>query len=142
MDEDTSRIYNGITRSYAEWERLPETPHLLCPKVNDDDDEDYANEGPPTTGISAEEKQQRIQDARRRKEVTYDLALLLGISKEQSGGWLDEWTQRTESFLTKCDGCILGYHMHRKAFLKKLRECVASTDWLTYSLPLTDVQDF
>ncbi|KAF3768529.1 hypothetical protein M406DRAFT_250805 [Cryphonectria parasitica EP155] len=122
MDEGTSRIYAGIQSSYAEWDDLPEDAHLLCPKVNDADDEDYQSNGPPTSGITAIEKEQRIKDAKLRKELTYDLSLLLGISKEQSGGWLDHWTERVESFLTRCDGCILGYHMHRRVFLKKLRE--------------------
>lgn len=125
MDEDTSRIYEGITHSYEQWAELAESPHLLCPKINDEDDEDYSSPGPPTTGITVQERQQRIQDAQRRKELTYDLSLLLGITKEQSGGWIEQWTERIESFLTKCDGCILGYHMHRKIFLKKLREYVA-----------------
>lgn len=122
MDPDTNRIYDDITRSYEQWIGLPEKPHLLCPKVEDEDEEDYQSPGPPTTNITAAEKQQRIQDAQHRKELTYDLALLLGISKEQSGGWLDRWQERTELFLTKCDGCISAYHMYRKTFIKKLRE--------------------
>lgn len=123
MDEDTSRIYEKITDSYELWAGLPEEPHLLCPKVNDDDEEDYSALGPQTTtGITLEEKQHRIQDAQRRTELTYDLSLLLGISKEQAGGWIEQWTERIELFLTKCDACILTYHMHRKVFLKKLLE--------------------
>lgn len=123
MDEDTSRIYEKITESYEEWASLPEEPHLLCPKTHDDDEEDYNAPGPQTTtGITLEEKQQRIQGFQRRMELTYDLSLLLGISKEQSGGWIEQWTERIETFLTKCDSCILGYHMHRKVFLKKLLE--------------------
>lgn len=124
MDEDTSRIYEKITESYEQWAGLPEEGHLLCPKTNDEDEEDYTAPGPSTTGITLEEKQQRIQDAQRRTELTYDLSLLLGISKEQSGGWIEQWTERIEIFLTKCDSCILGYHMHRKVFLKKLLEWV------------------
>lgn len=125
MDEDTSRIYDKITESYEQWAGLLEEPHLFCPKINDDDDEDYNDSSPQTTtGITPEEKQQRIQDAQRRTELTYDLSLLLGISKDQAGGWLKQWTERIESCLTECDSCILGYHMHRKVFLKKLLEWV------------------
>lgn len=124
MDEDTSRIYDNILTGFEKWAKLPQDPHLFCPKINDDDEEDYDSPGPPTTQISAEEKQQRIQSAQERKELTYDLSLLLGISKEQVGEWVDDWKQRTETFFVKCDACILAYHMHRKVFLKKLREYV------------------
>lgn len=128
MDEDTSRIYEKITESYEQWAGLPEEPHLLCPKINDEDEEDYSVPGHSTTGITVGEKSQRIQDSQRRTELTYDLSLLLGISKEQSGGWIEQWTERIESYLTKCDACILGYHMHRKVFLKKLLEWVMTLD--------------
>lgn len=122
MDEDTNRIYENISIWYEKWAQLEDGPHLFCPKIDDVDEEDYASPGPPTTGITAEVKQQRIESARERKELTYDLSLLLGISKQQVGHWVDDWIQLTESFFTKCDACILAYHMHRKVFLKKLRE--------------------
>lgn len=123
MDDDTNRIYAKITESYEQWAGLPEELHLLCPKISDEDEEDYSDPGPQTiTGITLEEKQKRMQDFEQRTELTYDLSLLLGISKEQSGGWIEQWTERIEKFLTNCDACILGYHMHRKVFLKKLLE--------------------
>lgn len=122
MDEDTNRIYDRITGSFEEWHSLPDEVHLFCPKIDDDDEEDYQSPGPPVTEITSAEKEKRIQDVQKRKELTYNLSLLLGISKEQSGGWLHQWTDRAESFLTKCDGCILGYHMYRRIFLKNLRE--------------------
>lgn len=122
MDEDTSRIYENISDCYQKWAKLEDGPHLFCPKVDEDDEEDYASPGPPVTEITSKEKQRRIEAARERKELTYDLALLLGISRQQVGDWVDVWTQRVEIHLTRCDACILAYHMHRKVFLKKLRE--------------------
>lgn len=121
-NEETTRIYDGIAKVWTQWQPLDNVKHLLCPKVNDDDDEDYSSPGPPVTDITAEEKAQRIQDAQHRRDLTYQLALLLGIDEDMSIGWLEPWTEGIERCLTKCDSCILYYHMHRKAFLKKLRE--------------------
>lgn len=118
--DDTNRLYEGVTESYQEWINLPEEHHLLCPKTHDDDLEDYASTD-PSSEITTEEKEHRIQEGRRRVELTYDLSLLVGITEEQSSGWKEQWTERTESFLTKCDACILRWHMHRKKFFEKLQ---------------------
>lgn len=122
MDDATSRIYDGLTEAYEKWKHLDQTKHLLCPKVNNEDEEDYASTGPPLTNISVAEREKRIQDAQERLELTYELSLLMGISSEMSVGWLEPWKKDIEKFLSTCDCCILKYHMHRKAFLKKLRE--------------------
>lgn len=120
--DDTDRIYDRIIEVYDEWKHLGSVKHLLCPKIDDEDQEDYDSPGPPITDITAEQKEQRIQDAQHRKDLTYELTLLLGITRHMSGGWIEVWTEGIERNLTKCDACILYYHMHRKAFLKKLRE--------------------
>jgi senataxin len=115
--DDTNRLYEGVTESYQEWINIPEKRHLLCPRTTDDDDSDDE----PSSEIDSEYKEQTIQEARRRVELTYDLSLLLGITEEQSSGWKEQWVERTESFLTKCDGCVLRWHMHRKKFFEKLQ---------------------
>lgn len=122
MDDATERLYDEITAAYEKWKQLDQVKHLLCPKVDDEDEEDYGSSGPPLTNISVAERETRIQDAQERKELTYQLSLLMGISSEMSVGWIDPWKKGTEKFLTTCDSCILNYHMYRKAFLKKLRE--------------------
>jgi senataxin len=119
MDE-TNRLYEGVTESYKEWVIIPAEHHLLCPKLHDEDDEDYRDPG-PSSEITAEEKERRIRDAQRRVELTYDLSLLVGITEEQSSGLKEQWIDRTESFLTKCDACVLHWHMHRKKFFEKLQ---------------------
>lgn len=122
MDDATNRLYDEITAAYEKWGHLDQIKHLFCPKVDDEDEEDYGSTGTPLTNISAAEREQRIQDARERRELTYELSLLMGISTEMSAGWIEPWKKGVEKFLTKCDCCILNYHMQRKAFLKKLRE--------------------
>lgn len=124
--DDTHRIYENILSRYMEWADLPRGPHFFCPKVNDDDGEDYDSPGPPITDITPEEKRERIQCAQRRKALTYDLSLLLGIDQETVGDWIHDWTTRVNACLTNCDSCILAYHMQRKPFLKTLREYVTS----------------
>ncbi|CAN8100170.1 unnamed protein product [Discula destructiva] len=122
MDDATDRIYDDITHAYEEWKLLDPDKHLLCPKINDEDEEDYASPGPPVTAITLAEKAQRIQESQGRRNLTYELTLLLGITHDMSRGWIEPWTEAIERCLTKCDACILNYHMQRKAFLKKLRE--------------------
>jgi senataxin len=115
--DDTNRLYEGVTESYQEWINIPEKCHLLCPKITDDEDSDDE----PPSEIDSEQTVQREQEARRRVDLTYDLSLLLGITEEQSSGWKEQWIERTESFLTRCDGCVLRWHMHRKKFFEKLQ---------------------
>lgn len=115
--DDTNRLYEGVTESYQEWINIPENCHLLCPRTTDGDD----NDDEPYSGIGPKEQERRIEEARRRVELTYDLSLLLGITEEQSSGWKEQWIERTEYFLTDCDGCVLRWHMHRKKFFEKLQ---------------------
>lgn len=122
MSEDTDEIYDAITAAYQEWKDLDKEKHFLCPKVDDEDGEDYTSAGPPVTPITPEEKARRIQESNHRRDLTYKLTLLLGITHEMSAGWLEPWTQAIEHCLTKCDACILNYHMQRKPFLRMLRE--------------------
>lgn len=122
MDDATNRIYDEITAAYEKWKHLDQSKHLLCPKVDDDDEEDYASSGPPLTNISVVEREERIRAAQERRELTYVLSLLMGIAVEMSVGWIEPWKKGIEAALTRCDSCILNYHMHRKTFLKKLRE--------------------
>ncbi|KAJ4408860.1 DEAD-box type RNA helicase [Gnomoniopsis sp. IMI 355080] len=125
MDDATNRLYDEITAAYEKWGHLDQIKHLFCPKIDDEDEEDYGSTGPPLTDISVAERDKRIQDAQERRELTYELSLLMGISTDMSVGWIEPWKKGVEKFLTKCDTCILNYHMHRKAFLKKLRESFA-----------------
>lgn len=119
--DDTNRLYEGVTESYQEWINIPEEHHLLCLRTSDDDDaDDYVSEE-PSSEIASKEKERKIQEGSRRIELTYDLSLLLGITEEQSSGWKEQWVERTESFLTRCDGCVLRWHMHRKKFFEKLQ---------------------
>lgn len=123
MDE-TGRIYDLVTDAYVAWKELEltEGQHMLCPKIGDDDDEDYVAYTLPVTAATIEDKANRTYWANKRVEQTYDASMLLGLSRSVTGDWVDKFVKGIEYWLTKCDTCILYYHMHRRKFLKRLRE--------------------
>ncbi|CAK7209340.1 DEAD-box type RNA helicase [Sporothrix bragantina] len=116
-------VYEEIIASHQELERIPPDTHLFCPRTSDDDQDDYDD---PTAGgasFTPEEKaarQARIDDGRRRLQLTSWASLILGINRDQADRWLGDWIQRTESFLVKCDGCVRAWHMERKALKDRL----------------------
>lgn len=118
--KSADEVYQEIITSYQDLEKLPEGPHLFCPKISDDDEELYS--APKVAGdtVSAEEKQQRISDANQRAKLACWASLILGVDPEKAGSWLVGWKQRVEKFLTNCDACIRGWHMHRKDLLARL----------------------
>ncbi|CAK7202909.1 DEAD-box type RNA helicase [Sporothrix eucalyptigena] len=116
-------VYEEIISSHQELERIPPEVHLFCPRTSDDDQDDYDD---PTAGgasLSPDEKavrQARLDDGRRRLQLTSWASLILGINRNQADRWLDDWIRRTESFLVKCDGCVRAWHMERKALKDRL----------------------
>ncbi|KAJ9155180.1 Helicase SEN1 [Pleurostoma richardsiae] len=117
-----NEVYEGLMRLHDTLSAVSEDAHLFCPKIKDDDLEDYSDPSEPGETIDAEEKKKRIEDARQRTENAYWFSLILGIKKDQASNWLPEWINRTERFLTACDACIRTWHMRRKTFLKILSE--------------------
>ncbi|OAA62492.1 hypothetical protein SPI_04032 [Niveomyces insectorum RCEF 264] len=122
-------VYEEIIRSHQELERIPPEVHLFCPRLSDDDLEDYDDPQPtPGTGsgsgsgstLGGPARQARIDDGHRRLQLTSWASLILGISREQADRWLGDWVRRTESFLVKCDACVRAWHMERKALKSRL----------------------
>ncbi|KJR85573.1 tRNA-splicing [Sporothrix schenckii 1099-18] len=116
-------VYEEIIVSHQELERIPADVHLFCPRTSDDDQEDYDD---PTAGgaaLTPEEKlarQGRLDEGRRRLQLTSWASLILGINRDQADRWLGDWIRRTETFLVKCDGCVRAWHMGRKALKDRL----------------------
>jgi len=113
-------IYDEIIRSHQDLEKIPPKLHLFCPKVHEDDDEDYAAADEPGHAITIQEKQARIADAKDRLQKASWTSLILGIKEEQASRWRPEWIAQTEVFLTKCDNCVRNWHMSRKALRNRL----------------------
>lgn len=114
----TDELYELIINNYHELEAIPEETHLLCPRVDDSDATAYDEPSEPGDDITAEEKQQRIQDGDKRFLVASRLSLMLGLNAEQVKSWLETWKTRLEACLRKCDACVRNWHSRRADFLR------------------------
>jgi senataxin len=101
---------------------LPPEAHLLCPKVNNEDEEDYTDLHDPHSQITTEQKKQRVKDGQERLDITYWNTLVFGFDKRDSGQWLDDFTSRLDGCLRDCADCVLNWHMQRKTHLRKFSE--------------------
>lgn len=111
----------GIPEAYELFITLPTEAHLLCPKISEEDEEDYDDvEEPGEVGV--EEKLRRLQDFRRRVGVVYQTSLIFGFEEENAAPQLKEFRVRTNGFLTICSQCVRTWHRNRKPFLKHLSE--------------------
>ncbi|KAH7037379.1 SEN1 N terminal-domain-containing protein [Microdochium trichocladiopsis] len=110
-----------IQKAFEELRAIPPEYHLCCPKVSDEDDEDYDDlESPGDVGV--EKKRQRIQDGRDRQDTLYNCALILGLQQESQGAFLTEFSERAGAVLGNCSNCIRNWHRGRKPFLKRLSQ--------------------
>jgi senataxin len=119
-------VYSEIIRTHQAYEAIPGDLHLFCPKINDDDDEEYGAPDEPGEKITVEEKKLRIEEAQKRLQTASWMSLILGLNPDQSGSWKTEFIERTEEFLKKCDSCVLAWQRARKdlrnRFLKEFDE--------------------
>ncbi|KAB5560107.1 SEN1 N terminal-domain-containing protein [Coniochaeta sp. 2T2.1] len=115
-------LYDSIINNYHDLQAVPEDTHILCPKVSDDDPNDYKEPGEPGEDITVEEKKKRIADADKRLGVAYRLSLMLGLNAEQMKTWLENWALRVEGSLRTCDQCIRNWHLGRDKFLNSVSQ--------------------
>ncbi|XP_044721831.1 AAA domain-containing protein [Hirsutella rhossiliensis] len=111
-----------LGRWFEELQNISPEHHLLCPKISNDDDENYKLLNDPDSKISLAEKKTRIKDGERRIEITYWNSLIFGFDRKDAGKWLDEFTKRLEDCLKLCSECVINWHMQRKAHLQKFSE--------------------
>lgn len=104
---------------YKKFEAIPDDGrHLLCPKLSDDDDEDYDDLTESSEEVSLEEKKQRVEDGNDRLDVTYWNCLLMAYGHDGGGEFLRQWNKRVEQNLHSCDKCVTNWHMNRKKYLR------------------------
>ncbi|KOS18097.1 Helicase SEN1 [Escovopsis weberi] len=96
--------------------------HLLCPRISDDDDENYKSLDDPESAITVDEKKARIQNADERIKITYWNSLIFGFDKEHAGKWLNDYTGRLEKCLRGCPDCVLNWHMKRAQYMRQFSE--------------------
>ncbi|KHN98760.1 uncharacterized protein MAM_03222 [Metarhizium album ARSEF 1941] len=117
-----SDLNEELAKWYEELQKLPHDCHLLCPKINSDDRENYKTFDDPESQITVENKKQRIQDGRHRVEITYWNSLIFGFDKSEAGKWAEEFKDRLEDGLRSCSECVLNWHMQRQLHLQKFSE--------------------
>lgn len=110
-----------IQKAFDDLRAIPTDLHLCCPKVSEEDEEDYSDPDSPG-GVGVAEKRQRIQKSLDRQEVLYDCALILGLQQDAESTYLAEFRGRAEAVLGNCSGCIRNWHKGRKPFLKRLSQ--------------------
>jgi senataxin len=117
-----SELNEELAKWYEELQKLPSDCHLLCPKVDSDDHEDYSVLDDPESAITVEDKKQRIEDGNRRIEITYWNSLIFGFEKSEAGKWAEEFKDRLETGLKNCSDCAFNWHMQRRLHLAKFSE--------------------
>jgi senataxin len=117
-----SELNEVLATWFEKLQDIPSEHHLLCPKISDEDSENYRALNDPNSEITIEEKQKRIEDGERRIEITYWNSLIFGFDKKDAGKWLEDFTGRVERCLKFCSDCVLNWHMKRRAHLNKYAE--------------------
>ena len=116
---DSGDSRNELEKWYEEYQKLPAENHLLCPRLDNEDDENYKDLSDSSSKISQADKRARIEAAQKRIEITYWNSLIFGFDKKDAGKWLDQFTNRLESCLKTCADCVLNWHMTRQHHLDK-----------------------
>ncbi|KAF5019905.1 hypothetical protein F66182_8067 [Fusarium sp. NRRL 66182] len=111
-----------LTKWYEKIQKFDQECHLLCPRIGDDDNENYKIAEDPDSAISQEEKNSRIQKGKERLEVTYWNCLIFGFDKSSQGKWGEELAERLNGCLKHCADCVYNWHMKRKLLLQQFNE--------------------
>lgn len=115
-------ISEELGKWFDEFQAIPAETHLLCPKINDEDGENYRCLEDPDSAITRDEKEKRIEAGNSRINITYWNSLIFGFDKKDAGKWLEEFTRRLDASLKGCSECVLNWHMRRKPQLQKFLE--------------------
>ncbi|KAI8722332.1 hypothetical protein NCS52_00376700 [Fusarium sp. LHS14.1] len=115
-------IHEELSQWYEKIQQFPKECHLLCPRVSDDDYENYKLLDDPDSTISQEEKKSRIEEGNERLKVTYWNCLIFAFDKQSQGKWGDELAERLNHILKYCPECVFNWHMKRKDVLQQFQE--------------------
>jgi senataxin len=113
----------GIEEACDKFLAISTEVHLLCPKISEDDDEDYEDiDEPGSIGIA--KKLERIEEHKTRVAIVYRSSLIFGFPEDGAAYQQREFRSRTGGFLQACAHCVRSWHRYRKAFLEHLSEYV------------------
>ncbi|CAI4211099.1 unnamed protein product [Parascedosporium putredinis] len=112
-------INEVVSEWFTKFRAIPADVHILCPKISDDDVEDYAA---PSDTDEGEKRKKRVEEGEERIATVYWTSLLLAMPKAKTEQCMEEFGNRLSGALRKCDKCVMNWHMKRKAFLSKFQE--------------------
>ncbi|KKA26472.1 hypothetical protein TD95_003731 [Thielaviopsis punctulata] len=118
---ETESLEETLNHWRVELENIPSELHILCPKVDENDEENYAV-AEPTSGITPEEKEMRIKSGKERINITMWNSMLFGVERKKVEQWIASYASRLQHALSTCDWCIKNWHQGRKSFLNELSE--------------------
>ncbi|KAK1782737.1 SEN1 N terminal-domain-containing protein [Copromyces sp. CBS 386.78] len=120
----TTDVQMAMMEMHQAFEEFPPEAHPICPLLSDNDDTNHAfPDLADVNGTTVAEKQKRIADGLERCRITYGLSLLLVMP--EAGRWINEWKERVNFFLTKCDGCARTWHKTRQQFLRAIEQYIS-----------------
>ncbi len=111
---------------YTKFDSISPDLHILCPKVDDDDEEDYTKLEDGFSSLTRFDKEKRIQDGVERRRTTLWNSILFALEASHSKAKLDAYSQRLEHALSSCDKCIMNWHMGQNPFLQEVQEFAIS----------------
>ncbi|OLN96534.1 Helicase SEN1 [Colletotrichum chlorophyti] len=119
---ESQPVEDILEENFRKFQKIPPDVHLLCPKVDEDDFEDYDDIESPGEAITAAEKEERVEQWKQRLDTAYWCCLLLAYGKDKAGIWLEQWGNRMAINLHNCDKCVLNWHLNRKKYLQIFAE--------------------
>lgn len=118
----SNQLSDELGKWFEELQAIPPETHLLCPRIDEEDNENYRSLDDRESNLTKEQKQERIEAGDKRIDITYWNSLIFGFDKKDAGKWLESFTERLESSLQSCSECVLNWHMRRKAQMQKFSE--------------------
>ncbi|EXK99001.1 hypothetical protein FOQG_01697 [Fusarium oxysporum f. sp. raphani 54005] len=115
-------LHEQLSQWYEKIQCFDEECHLLCPRINDEDNENYKLVDDPDSSITQEEKNSRIKAGKERLEVTYWNCLIFGFDQSSQGKWGEQLSERLNGCLKHCADCVYNWHMQRRELLQQFQE--------------------
>ncbi|KAI1339290.1 SEN1 N terminal-domain-containing protein [Xylariaceae sp. FL0016] len=117
-----AEVNNLLENAFKELQDVPPENHLFCPKISEEDAENYDNDEDPENTLSPHDREERIQGGLRRLHQMYSCSLILGIDPETAGAFRSQFLDRSDAFLRSCAACVRNWHKARKQFLKDMAQ--------------------
>ncbi|EGE06473.1 tRNA-splicing endonuclease [Trichophyton equinum CBS 127.97] len=141
---NTYRLTSDLLSRIRELKSLPEELHLLCPRKNDNDMEQYnrytENENKPSEAGAQTNPEilERISEAAARREKFLSCIQLLAFSGEEVEAQQQWLWRRLKETLERCDICIKEYYRGKIWLIETLGESYDESEVEKFSKMLDD----